>query len=114
MSAAEDSASKTAMDVLDVAAFKAVLHLAAVRIPKQDCQVWMKALKGQVLDRPRLKTVVIDPSDEASRLVLLHERITSLGPLPSIGAMQTEIFLQGCSPCEELFPSQLTDLVWFT
>ena len=65
--------------LLDTAQFTATLDLRAIRVPKDKCQSIMKMLKGKCLDRPRMKSVVVDPADDSSRLILLHESVKSPG-----------------------------------
>ncbi|KAK9810055.1 hypothetical protein WJX72_004048 [[Myrmecia] bisecta] len=64
---------------LDRDAFKQVLRLRALRLPKQHCQQYMKILKGFTLDRPRLRCIVPDGKSSDSRLLLLSESVASPG-----------------------------------
>jgi tRNA (guanine37-N1)-methyltransferase len=69
---------------IDKSKFDTRITLTALRVPKARCHALMKHLKGFVLDMPRQRSVVNDPTDEAnSRLLLLKEEVKDAS-FPSI------------------------------
>ncbi|RZC55294.1 hypothetical protein C5167_014152 [Papaver somniferum] len=61
--------------VLDESKFNVQLQLWALRIPREHCKTATRLLNGYMLDKPRIKPVVEDPSCEKSRLLILSEQI---------------------------------------
>ena len=61
------------------ALFSETLALVALKIPKQLCTDFTKRLKGHILNRPRVKPIMPDESDDSARLVLMAETITGVG-----------------------------------
>ncbi|KAI3872759.1 hypothetical protein MKW92_022401 [Papaver armeniacum] len=65
--------------VLDESKFNLQLQLWALRIPREHCKTATRLLNGYMLDKPRIKPVVEDPSCEKSRLLILSEQIENPG-----------------------------------
>ncbi|KAM0020715.1 putative tRNA (guanine(37)-N(1))-methyltransferase [Helianthus debilis subsp. tardiflorus] len=61
--------------MLDESMFDLHLKLWALRIPREFCKVASKLLDGHMLDKPRIKPVVEDPTSEKTRYVILSEKV---------------------------------------
>ncbi|KAK3269525.1 hypothetical protein CYMTET_22037 [Cymbomonas tetramitiformis] len=85
---------------VDQKQFERTITIQALRVPKEKCQTYLKSLQGFVLDRPRLKCVVLDSlgSDANSRLILLKEQAAGSGaPLPAaVGDLCAKDNLEVC------------------
>lgn len=65
--------------LLEKSKFDLHLQLLAIQIPQELCRVITRILHGYLLDRPRVKPVVQDPSNEKARLLILSESIKDPG-----------------------------------
>ncbi|GAB2215996.1 hypothetical protein Droror1_Dr00023762 [Drosera rotundifolia] len=61
--------------MLDESKFDVKLKLWALRIPCQFCKAVTKLLNGYLLDKPRVKPVIEDPSSDDTRCVVLSEKV---------------------------------------
>ncbi|CAH9102003.1 unnamed protein product [Cuscuta epithymum] len=60
---------------LDKSKFDLQLNLWALRIPCQHCKMAIRILNGYMLDRPRIKPIIEDPTSKTSRYLILSETI---------------------------------------
>lgn len=65
--------------LLEKSKFDLHLQLLAIQIPQELCSAITRILHGYLLDRPRVKPVVQDPSNEKARLLILSENIKDPG-----------------------------------
>jgi len=65
--------------LLEKSKFDLHLQLLAIQIPQELCSVITRILHGYLLDRPRVKPVVQDSSNEKARLLILSESIKDPG-----------------------------------
>ncbi|PNH05470.1 tRNA (guanine(37)-N1)-methyltransferase [Tetrabaena socialis] len=72
---------------LDRDSFKQTLNVVALRIPSRRCTDMMKAFKGFMLDRPRLRCIVPDGAASATKLLLLDEGVTLEGLTPELRSL---------------------------
>ncbi|KAG9143724.1 hypothetical protein Leryth_018878 [Lithospermum erythrorhizon] len=63
--------------MLDEKKFDVELKLWAIIIPCHHCKIATKMLNGYLLDRPRIKPVVEDPTDNKKRYLILSEKVQS-------------------------------------
>eukprot|EP01047_Picozoa_sp_COSAG01_P020976 COSAG01_NODE_1202_length_11263_cov_64.078466_2_plen_148_part_00 len=72
-----------AVVLLDRAVFSSTLPVAALRVPKKQCGTCMAKMKPHLLNMPRMRSVVDDPSGAGdTKLMLLKQSVSSLSELP--------------------------------
>ncbi|EIE26693.1 hypothetical protein COCSUDRAFT_12364 [Coccomyxa subellipsoidea C-169] len=59
--------------------FSETLHLKALRVPKKECQAYMKLLNGYTFDKPRLRCILPEADRPDTRLLLLAEKVQDQG-----------------------------------
>ncbi|KAK6788962.1 hypothetical protein RDI58_012761 [Solanum bulbocastanum] len=60
---------------LDESKFDMHLKLWALRIPREHCKAAMKILDGHLFDRPRVKPITEDPTNEKTRYMIFSEKV---------------------------------------
>ncbi|CAN4094779.1 unnamed protein product [Withania somnifera] len=60
---------------LDESKFDMQLKLWALRIPREHCKAAMKILNGHLFDRPRIKPITEDPTNEKIRYMIVSEKV---------------------------------------
>ncbi|XP_010688144.2 tRNA (guanine(37)-N1)-methyltransferase 2 isoform X2 [Beta vulgaris subsp. vulgaris] len=63
------------VEMLDKSKFDVKYDLWALRVPREICKSATRILNGYLLDKPRVKPVVEDPTAEKNRYMILSERI---------------------------------------
>lgn len=64
-------AGAMSVKVLDKNVFKTVFHVPALRIESKLCSLFIKQLQHNLLNRPRIKNVMLDPEKQNGKKVLL-------------------------------------------
>ncbi|BDA40665.1 tRNA (guanine(37)-N1)-methyltransferase [Coccomyxa sp. Obi] len=85
--------------------FSETVHLVALRIPKKECQVYMKLLHGYTLDKPKLRCILPETDRPDTRLLLLAEKVQDK-ELTEINSTVREKVLG--NSCVEVVPYDLT------
>lgn len=86
--------------------FSETVHLVALRIPKKECQVYMKLLHGYTFDKPKLRCILPDTNRPDTRLLLLAEKVQDEAELTEIDSTVREKVLS--NSCVEVVPYDLT------
>nr|XP_009783388.1 PREDICTED: tRNA (guanine(37)-N1)-methyltransferase 2 isoform X3 [Nicotiana sylvestris] len=60
---------------LEKSKFDMHLKLWALRIPREHCKAAMRILHGHLFDRPRLKPITEDPTNEKTRFMIFSEKV---------------------------------------
>ncbi|KAJ8556546.1 hypothetical protein K7X08_035679 [Anisodus acutangulus] len=60
---------------LEESKFDVHLKLWALRIPREHCKAAMRILNGHLFDRPRLKPITEDPTNEKTRYMIFSEKV---------------------------------------
>lgn len=60
---------------LEESKFDMHLKLWALRIPREHCKAAMRILHGHLFDRPRLKPITEDPTNEKTRFMIFSEKV---------------------------------------
>ncbi|XP_019225220.1 PREDICTED: tRNA (guanine(37)-N1)-methyltransferase 2 isoform X1 [Nicotiana attenuata] len=60
---------------LEESKFDMRLELWALRIPREHCKAAMRILHGHLLDRPRVKPITEDPTNEKTRFMIFSEKV---------------------------------------
>ncbi|XP_057845472.1 tRNA (guanine(37)-N1)-methyltransferase 1 isoform X3 [Cryptomeria japonica] len=81
--------------LLDKSKFDLQLQLLALQIPQELCSIASRILHGYLLDRPRVKPVAQDPSNEKIRLLILSESVKDPG-LSEVAADKLESLKKVC------------------
>ncbi|XP_074341377.1 tRNA (guanine(37)-N(1))-methyltransferase 2-like isoform X2 [Apium graveolens] len=71
--------------MLDESKLDMELKLFAIRVPREQCKAVGKLLNGYLLDRPRINSIIKDPTNEKCRYVILSEKFQNpeLSDIPS-------------------------------
>ncbi|KAH9289627.1 hypothetical protein KI387_033744, partial [Taxus chinensis] len=82
--------------LLDKSKFDLQLQLLALQIPQELCGIMSRILHGFLIDRPRVKPIAQDPSNEKTRLLILSESINDPG-LSEVPADKLEAMEKVCN-----------------
>lgn len=91
--------------MLDESKFDVNLKLLALRIPRELCKNATRLLNGYLLDKPRVKPIIEDPTSEKNRYMILSENIQN----PDLSNIPSEKLDELKKLCEiEVVPYSLT------
>ena len=91
-------------------AFQRVMHLSALRVPKQRCHDLLRELRGTTLELPRLRCVVPDGGHTETKLLLLSRAFVDTEPASLPEALSTVIQREGLAIVPYDLTLQYSDL----